>query len=218
MSQDQSTRVLLQIKDQNIKNLAVKESSDGVLRATADLSYAITLCPRCGQAEVTRNGLKQVVVRLPRVSERTTLLVLPKQRFRCKNCGKTMLAQTPLVRKQHQISEHSLHAIDLSLTEDRTMSSIASQYNGSTNTISRRLTLLGRETQPTFNGLPKAICIDEFRSTVWQMSFIAIDAQTHDIITILPGRKNAGIKRFFNNRYSKRNREQVTRVVMDFNS
>lgn len=50
------------------------------------------------------------------------------------------------------------------------------------------------------------------------MSFIAIDAQTHDIITILPGRKNAEIKRFFNNRYSKRNREQVTRVVMDFNS
>ncbi len=50
------------------------------------------------------------------------------------------------------------------------------------------------------------------------MSFIAIDAQAHDIITILPGRKNAEIKRFFNNRYSKRNREQVTRVVMDFNS
>lgn len=56
-----------------------------------------------------------------------------------------MLAQTPLVRKQHQISENSLHAIDLSLTEDRTMSSIASQHNVSTNTISRRLTLLRRE-------------------------------------------------------------------------
>jgi len=43
MSQDQFTRIFLQIKDQNIKNLAVKESSDGVLRVTADLSYAITL-------------------------------------------------------------------------------------------------------------------------------------------------------------------------------
>lgn len=146
------------------------------------------------------------------------LLVLRKQRFRCKNCGKAMLAQTPLVKKQHQMSENSLHAIDLSLTGDRTMSSIASQYTVSTNTISRRLMLLGRETQPTFNGLPKAICIDEFRSTGRQMSFIAIDAHTHDIITILPSRNNAGIKRFFNNRYSKRNREQVTRVVMDFNS
>ena len=218
MSQDHFTRVLLQIKDQNIKNLAVEESSDGVLRVTADLSYAITLCPRCGKAEVTHNGFKRVVIRLPRVSERTTLLVLRKQRFRCKSCGKTMLAQTPLVRKQHQISENSLHAIDLSLTEDRTMSSIAAQYNVSTNTISRRLTLLGKETQPAYNGLPKTICIDEFRSTGKQMSFIAIDARTHDIITILPGRKNAEIKQFFNNHYSESNRNCVTQVVMDFNS
>lgn len=50
------------------------------------------------------------------------------------------------------------------------------------------------------------------------MSFIAVDAQTHDIITILPGRKNADIKDFFLNHYSKRHRDRVTRVVMDFNS
>ncbi len=62
------------------------------------------------------------------------------------------------------------------------------------------------------------LCIDEFRSTDKQMSFIAVDAQTHDIITILPGRKNADIKDFFLNHYSKRHRDRVTRVVMDFNS
>ncbi|WP_157667870.1 hypothetical protein [Levilactobacillus zymae] len=32
MSQDQSTRVLLQIKDENIKNLSTKILSDGVMR------------------------------------------------------------------------------------------------------------------------------------------------------------------------------------------
>ncbi len=62
------------------------------------------------------------------------------------------------------------------------------------------------------------LCIDEFRSTGKQMSFIAVDAQTHDIITILPGRKNADIKDFFLNHYSKRDRDRVTRDVMDFNS
>ncbi len=41
------------------------------------------------------------------------------------------------------------------------------------------------------------LCIDKFRSTGKQMSFIAVDAKTHDIITILPGRKNADIKDFF---------------------
>ncbi|WP_349624087.1 transposase, partial [Lactiplantibacillus plantarum] len=147
-----------------------------------------------------------------------TILNLKKQRFICKNCGKSSLTTTTLVKKHHQISENSLHAIDLSLTEDRTMASIAAQYNVSTNTISRRIKLLGQGTQPAFNGLPTMLCIDEFRSTDKQMSFIAVDAQTHDIITILPGRKNADIKDFFLNHYSKRHRDRVTRVVMDFNS
>ena len=218
MSQDQSTRVLLQIKDENIKNLSTKVLSDGVMRVRGELTYDSILCPRCGKVTMNHNGHKTVVVRLPRVSERTTLLVLKKQRFRCQNCGKTLLAQTPLIQKRHQISENTLHAIDLALTEDRTMSSIATQYNVSTNTVCRRLTLLGKEIQPAYNGLPRQLCIDEFRSIGNQMSFIAIDAKTHDIVTILPGRKNADIKRFFRNHYSNKNRRNVKAIVMDFNS
>lgn len=218
MSQDQSTRVLLQIKDENIKNLSVIATSDGVIRVTGDLTYGPILCPRCGQTNMSHNGHKTTAVRLPQVSERTTLLILRKQRFLCKNCGKTLLAQTSLVKKQHQISENTLHAIDLALTEDRTMSSIAAQYNVSTNTVCRRITLLGKEIQPAYNGLPRQLCIDEFRSVGKQMSFIAIDAKTHDIITILPGRKNPDIKHFFKNRYSAKNRKRVKKVVMDFNS
>ncbi len=60
--------------------------------------------------------------------------------------------------------------------------------------------------------------IDEFRSTSNQMSFITIDGQKHDIITILPGRQTNEIKQFFLNHYSLKNREQVTQVVMDLNT
>ncbi|MCT3570836.1 transposase, partial [Levilactobacillus brevis] len=62
------------------------------------------------------------------------------------------------------------------------------------------------------------LCIDEFRSTSNQMSFITIDGQKHDIITILPGRQTNEIKQFFLNHYSLKNREQVTQVVMDLNA
>ncbi|VFI65191.1 hypothetical protein LAP9492_03292 [Lactiplantibacillus plantarum] len=98
------------------------------------------------------------------------------------------------------------------------MANTATQYNVSINTMSRRIKLLGQGPQPAFNGLPMMLCIDEFRSTGKQMGFIAVAAQTHDIITILPGRKNADIKDLFLNHYSKRHRDRVTRVVMDFNS
>lgn len=85
------------------------------------------------------------------------------------------------------------------------------------NTTSQQIPSVGVG-RAAFNGLPRQLCIDEFRSTGRQMSFIAIDARGHDIITILPGRKNADIKRFFENHYSSENRNQVTAVAMDFNS
>ncbi len=165
MSQDHSTKVLLQIKGPNITDLVVHEATNGSLQVLAKLTYRA----RCGKRSMVKNGFKTVHIRIPRISEPGTILNLKKQRFICKNCGKSSLATTTLVKKHHQISENSLHATDLSLTEDRTMASIA------------------------------------------------VDAQTHDIITILPGRKTADIKDFFLNHYSKSHRDRVTRVVIDFN-
>lgn len=218
MSQDQSTRLLLQIKDKNITDLRVSDRHQNALRIYGTLSYQLTVCPRCGKRQMVRNGHKTAFIRLPNVSERTVILVLRKQRFRCKSCGKTTIAQSPIIKKQHQISENTLHVIDQALIEDRTMSSIAAQYNVSTNTISRRVLALGKQTRPSYNDLPQTLCIDEFRSTSNQMSFITIDGQKHDIITILPGRQNSDIKRFFLNHYSLENRQQVTKVVMDLNA
>lgn len=99
------------------------------------------------------------------------------------------------------------------------MTIIASQFNVSTNnTVSQQLERLGEQTKPAYNDLPTSLCIDEFRSTGKQMSFIATNAKNHDIITILPGRRNKDIKDFFLTHYSLKNREKVTRVVMDFNA
>jgi len=218
MSQDNSTRDLLQIKDQNIINFKVQDTSHDALRIYADLTYSVSVCPRCGKHEIVKNGAKSVNIRIPNISERTAILVLRKQRFLCKACGHTQIAQTPIVMKQHQISQNVKHGITRELTTDRTMASIAAQYNVSTNTVSRQLVALGKQTRPAYNGLPSSLCIDEFRSTGDQMSFIAIDAKKHDLITILPGRKNKDIGDYFLNHYSLKNREKVTSVVMDFNS
>jgi len=218
MSQEQFTRNLLQIKDQNITNFRVQDSSPDALRIYADLSYTISVCPRCGKHEIVKNGCKTASIRIPNISERTALLILRKQRFLCKACGHTQIAQTPIVEKQHQISQNIQHGIIQQLTSDRTMSSIATQYNVSTNTVSRQLIALGHQTKSAYNGLPTSLCIDEFRSTGNQMSFIAIDAQKHDLIAILPGRKNKDIKEFFINHYSLSSRSKVTQVVMDFNA
>lgn len=217
MSQDQFTRDLLQITDKNLTNFEVKDTRT-VLNILCDLSYRITKCPRCGHSKVVHNGTKTVHIRIPNISEKTALLHISKQRFLCKNCGKTVIAQTPIVKPRHQISENTQHGIDRYLIEDRTMTDIAAQFNVSTLTVSRRLMALGEQTRITYDGLPESLCIDEFRSTGNHMSFIVIDAVTHEQVAILPGRRNDEIRNFFINHYSLKNRKQVKRVVMDFNA
>ncbi|WP_341779380.1 ISL3 family transposase [Levilactobacillus sp. HBUAS70063] len=218
MAQDQSTRFLLQIKDENVTDFRVDDTSKDALRIYANLSYNLDVCPNCDGHDIVKNGFKTVSIRIPNISEHAALLILRKQRFRCKSCGQTQIAQTTLVEKQHQISVNTLHAMIGALSEDRTMTSIASQFNVSTNTVCRQLERLGEQTRPAYNGLPTSLCIDEFRSTGKQMSFIATNAKNHDIITILPGRRNQDMKDFFLTHYSLKNREKVTRVVMDFNA
>ncbi|MCI1554326.1 MAG: hypothetical protein LKH74_10440 [Levilactobacillus sp.] len=56
MSQEQFTRKLLQIKDQNINNFKVLDESRDALRIYADLSYTLSVCPRCGKHEVVKKG------------------------------------------------------------------------------------------------------------------------------------------------------------------
>ncbi|MEK0404705.1 ISL3 family transposase, partial [Lactiplantibacillus plantarum] len=49
MSQDHSTKVLLQIKDPNITDLVVQEATNGSLQVLAKLTYPVTVCARCGK-------------------------------------------------------------------------------------------------------------------------------------------------------------------------
>ena len=47
MPQDHLTRVLLQIKGQNIAHLIEYAPDNDVLRISSQLSYAASACPRC---------------------------------------------------------------------------------------------------------------------------------------------------------------------------
>lgn len=98
MSQDHSTKVLLQIKDPNITDLVVQEATNGSSQVLAKLTYPVTVCARCGKRSMVKNGFKTVHIRIPRISERVTILNLKKQRFICKNCGKSSLTTTTLVK------------------------------------------------------------------------------------------------------------------------
>lgn len=129
-----------------------------------------------------------------------------------------MIAQTTLVRPNHQISENTRQAILLKLTEDRTIENIAQEFNVSPVSVNRIMGELKDDLKPHYDQLPTVLCFDELRSIGHQMSFIASNGQTHEPILMLPTRFNKDIYQYFINHYSLSSREEVTHVVVDFNA
>lgn len=82
-----------------------------------------------------------------------------------------------------------------------------------------RRTIIERiKTKYRVHVLPKHLFFDEFRSVKNMVSFICCDAQTHKLVVKLPDRLSATIINYFENRYSKQERDQVESVVVDLNA
>lgn len=223
MSQEQSMRNILKIEDLNLKiNSEVPlNPNDKVMHFYGELTYPVNECPYCRKLQVVKNGFKTSYIRLPPVSEMPVILVLRKQRYLCRNslCRKSFLAQTSVVQAHKQVSQNLRRAIIIAMTKDRSMSEVASHYNVSVNVVQRLLDELRVQMNPTpESNLPTSICMDEFRSVPRHMSFIAIDAQQHNIITLLPDRKTQTIEDYFINTYPLSERLKVKHVVVDFNA
>lgn len=68
-----------------------------------------------------------------------TLIRLRKRRFHCKVCGKMAVAETSLVKKNHQIATIVNQKITQKLIEKVPMTTIAESLSVSTSTVIRKL-------------------------------------------------------------------------------
>ena len=68
-----------------------------------------------------------------------TLIRLKKRRFRCKVCGKMAVAETSLVKKNHQIATIVKQKIPQKLIEKVPMTAFAESLAVSTSTVIRKL-------------------------------------------------------------------------------
>jgi transposase len=68
------------------------------------LTYKPKACMHCGvkntgNQDIIKHGFKPAIIRLPNTATNPVLLKLQKQRFYCKHCAQTFIAETPLVEK-----------------------------------------------------------------------------------------------------------------------
>ncbi|MGU8056691.1 transposase family protein, partial [Streptococcus suis] len=195
----------LRIKDQNI--LITDEYDMGThLELHGYLDYMAPKCPECKGQMAKYDFQKASKIPYLETAGYPLLIRLRKRRFKCKDCGKMAVAETPLVKKNHQISVAVSQKIAQLLIENQAMTHIAHRLSISTSSVSRKLNEFKFETD--WNTLPEVMSWDEYAFKKGKMSFIAQDFNSLNVIAILNGRTQATIRNHFL-RYPRKVRNRV---------
>ena len=110
----------LRIKD---KNITITDEYDmGThLELHGHLDYTAPKCPKCKGQMAKYDYQKTSKIPYLETAGYPLLIRLRKRRFKCKDCGKMAVAETPLVKKNHQISVAVNQKIAQLLIENRTI-------------------------------------------------------------------------------------------------
>ena len=93
---------LLDIKDPNIQILDII-NKDTLKEIIAQLNYDAPPCPDCGSLMKKYDFQKHSKIPYLETTGMPTRILLRKRRFKCYHCSKMMVAETSLVKKNHQI-------------------------------------------------------------------------------------------------------------------
>ncbi|MDN5579347.1 MAG: ISL3 family transposase [Lactococcus raffinolactis] len=222
---DDTTKFSLQIDPITHKNITFFHCEHRSIKSTSALVYcanvSITLetCPNCGFTNLCHNGhFKSLVTYLSINASRPVYLELHKERLLCRNCHATFMATTDLVDKFCNISNANKQKLVMSLQDDRTQKSIATDLNLSASTVCRYLDNYDDLFRHNYNFLPDHLSMDEFRGLKGQLYFICANgANDHEIVQILPNRFKSTIKEYFQS-FPILARKQVKTVTIDLNS
>ena len=202
---------LLDIKDPNIQIMDVV-NRDTHKEIIAKLDYDAPSCPDYGTQMKKYDFQKSSKIPYLETTGMPTRILLKKRRFKCYQCSKMMVAETSLVKKNHQIPRIINQKIAQKLIEKTSMTDIAHQLTISTSTVIRKLNDF--HFKHDFSRLPEIISWDEYDFTKGKMSFIAQDFEKLDIITVLEGRTQTIIRNHFL-RYDRTVRCQGKIITMD---
>ena len=222
---------LLNIEDKNINILSNSIISKNINGKTTKiivglLTYKPDFCPICGTINESSNDIikwgfkKNCKVKIPKISNCNSLLILSKQRFYCKHCNNTFTASTSLVDKFKNISNNSNLQIRLKLMKKISEKDIADDVNVSTSSVNRVLNYISSNTILRHEHLPSSMNFDEFKATKdtsGKMAFIIVNNNSGNVFDILDSRKSNDLFKYFY-RYQKKDRDNVKFISTDFYS
>ena len=125
---------LLDIKDPNIKIVDII-NMDTHKEIIAKLDYEAPSCPDCGKQMKKYDFQKLSKIPYLETTGMPTRILLSKRQFKCYHCSKTMVAETSIVKRSHQIPRIINQKIAQKLIEKTSMTNIAQQMAISTSTV-----------------------------------------------------------------------------------
>ncbi|QGV25221.1 ISL3 family transposase [Lentilactobacillus kefiri] len=221
MSND-TTKMLLGIDDKHLKIENGKIGDDGVIRLNGLLNYSPKACRNCGvinDHQIIGYGWRRTTIRFAKTLGSTVILCLNRRNFHCKACHTNFLAQTSAVPKHCTISNTTRKQCLEKLTEPVSLKHIANELSTSDSFVGRQLLRAERDFKTNWHYLPKVLLMDEVKSTksaTDAMSFEFMDAETHELIDLLPFRTIYQLQKYFQH-YDQAARENVKIIVTDMN-
>ena len=219
---------LLNIKDKNIyicekvEEKIIKGVNNKILFGV--LTYNPSYCPKCGVVNICNDiikwGFKKCKIKIPKVSNCNTILILNKQRFLCKHCNETFIAETSLVNKNCNISNNTNLQVRLFLSEKISEKDISRMTNISVSSVDQILDDISKKTVLRHPHLPSSMNWDEFKATKdtnGKMAFMIVDNNKGNVFDIQDSRKSRDLEKYFR-RYSRSERNKVKFISTDFYS
>ena len=217
--EDKNIFILPNIQEKIIKNKNYK-IIEGIL------TYTPEFCPCCGCVNESHNDIikwgyrKNCKIKIPKISNCFSLLILHKQRFLCRNCNKTFIAETSLINRNKNVSNNTELQINLELMMKQSEKDISERLDISVSKIDRKLTEISSHFVLRHSALPKSMNWDEFKATKdtkGKMDFIITDNDNGNLFDINDSRKSKDLEKYFR-RYSKQERNKVKHISIDFYS
>ena len=110
----------LQLKDLNLtftENKIIKISNTDTICVYGTLKNRPKTCHCCGGSHINIHSYKLCTIKLMPISGHNAVLKLNKQRYICKDCGKTFIAKTSIVDRNCFISNKVKQAAVISSKE-----------------------------------------------------------------------------------------------------
>lgn len=179
------------------------------------LENSFSCCPKCGCIHCMKKyGVKPSLIKIPKVSEICSYLLLKKQVYKCNHCNKKTIAKTTEIEYRCRISNNTKHSITIYSKQVIPHKLIAEIHNVSNMTVQRQNNKIYDDEKLYKNNLPENICIDEFTYKKKIMAFNFCDAENGKTVDLVEDRSLENLIRYFKY-YSEECRSKVKVVVMD---